>query len=133
MLDTSALARRQKPAIATLLDHLIDSGLVACCIASDLEAGVMARNRREFRKLRDERASWLVVEIGHEVAARARAVQGRLVAKGQHRGVRSFDLLIAAAAETAGLTVLHYDRDFDRIAEVTGQDCKWIVPAGEAK
>ena len=40
------------------------------------------------------------------------------------------DLLIAAAAEARGLTVLHYAADFDRIAAVTGQPCEWVVPAG---
>ena len=40
------------------------------------------------------------------------------------------DLLIAAAAEDAGLMVLHYDADFDRIYVVTGQKCEWVVPAG---
>jgi len=30
-------------------------------------------------------------------------------------------LLIAAAAELAGLTVLHLDKDFDLIASITGQ------------
>ena len=40
------------------------------------------------------------------------------------------DLLIAAAAEANGLTVLHYDADFDRISAVTGQRSEWVVPAG---
>ena len=40
------------------------------------------------------------------------------------------DLLVAAAAERAGLTVLHYDQDFDLIAEVTGQPTEWVVPRG---
>ena len=52
-----------------------------------------------------------------------------LAAKSQ-RGRKIPDLLIAAAAEGAGLAVLHYDTDFDRIAEVTRQPCEWIVPAG---
>jgi len=36
----------------------------------------------------------------------------------------------SAAAEAAGLTVLHYDHDFDLIAEVTGQPVEWVVPRG---
>jgi hypothetical protein len=40
------------------------------------------------------------------------------------------DLLIAAAAEKAGLVLLHYDADFDQIARVTGQICEWVVPSG---
>lgn len=35
-----------------------------------------------------------------------------------------------AAAETAGLTVLHYDADLERIAEVTGEPMQWVVPRG---
>ena len=40
------------------------------------------------------------------------------------------DLVIAAAAEAAGATVLHYDADFDRVAKLTGQPVKWIAPRG---
>jgi predicted nucleic acid-binding protein len=40
------------------------------------------------------------------------------------------DLIIAAAAEAAELTVLHYDRDFDHIASVTGQPTEWIAHPG---
>jgi predicted nucleic acid-binding protein len=40
------------------------------------------------------------------------------------------DLVIAAAAEAAGLTVLHYDDDYDRIASITRQPVEWIAPAG---
>jgi hypothetical protein len=42
------------------------------------------------------------------------------------------DLLVAAIAQVAGVTVLHYDGDFDLIATTTGQPCEWIVPAGQA-
>lgn len=60
---------------------------------------------------------------------RAGQVQRMLAAKHQ-RGRKVPDLLIAAAAESRGPTVLHYDADFDLIASVTGQRCEWIVPAG---
>ena len=42
------------------------------------------------------------------------------------------DLVIAAVAELHGLTVMRYDADYDRIAEVTGQPAEWIVPRGSA-
>ena len=47
-----------------------------------------------------------------------------------HRQVRQPDLLIAAAAELAGLPVLHYDADYDRIGEITGQPVQWVRPRG---
>ena len=61
---------------------------------------------------------------------RAVAVQDLLAEKSQQRGAKIADLLIAAAAEAAGLVVLHYDHDFDLIAQTTGQRTEWIVPAG---
>ncbi|MCL1692728.1 MAG: PIN domain-containing protein [Actinomycetia bacterium] len=61
---------------------------------------------------------------------RAVEVQDSLADRSQQRGVKIADLLIAAAAESAGLVVLHYDHDFDVIAEVTGQPTEWILPAG---
>lgn len=63
---------------------------------------------------------------------RAREVQAQLAARGSqlHRSVKVPDLLIAAAAELAGLTLLHYDQDFDTIAGVTGQPARWLAPHG---
>ncbi len=48
-------------------------------------------------------------------------VQAALADRGQHRAPAIPDLLIAATAEVARLTVLHRDRDFDLIADTTGQ------------
>jgi predicted nucleic acid-binding protein len=45
-------------------------------------------------------------------------------------GIAPTDLLIAAAAEAAGIPVLHYDEDYDRIAAITGQDVQWLAPRG---
>jgi predicted nucleic acid-binding protein len=55
------------------------------------------------------------------IEQRAVEVQALLADRGQHRAASIPDLLIAATAELAGLTVLHLDKDFDLIAEVTGQ------------
>lgn len=54
----------------------------------------------------------------------------RLLARRSQRGRKIPDLLIAAAAEQLDVAVLHYDADFDAIASVTGQRCRWVVPAG---
>jgi len=64
------------------------------------------------------------------VLDRAMAVQDVLAERSQQRGAKIADLLIAAAAESAGLVILHYDHDFDLIAGVTGQPNEWILPAG---
>lgn len=80
--------------------------------------------------MREQRSVWPFVSMNQEVLDRATTVQDRLAKRSQQRGAKIADLLIAAAAEAAGLVVLHYDRDFDLIAEVTGQQTEWIVPAG---
>ena len=61
---------------------------------------------------------------------RATEVMGELALRGNHRSARIPDLLIAAVAERASLVLVHYDEDFDRIAEVTGQVTEWVVPRG---
>jgi predicted nucleic acid-binding protein len=48
----------------------------------------------------------------------------------RHRSVPLPDLIIAACAEAAGLTVLHYDADYERVAKLTGQRVRWVVPRG---
>ena len=50
--------------------------------------------------------------------------------RGQHRGMRVPDLVLAAIADIEGLTILHDDADFDLVAAVTGQPTEWVVPRG---
>ncbi len=128
--DTSALSRRGVPAVATRLDPLLEAGLVARCTPTDLEAGYSARSPANFERVRDLRAAWPLIRMDQDMLDVAFDVQRRLACRGQHRSVPIPDLLIAAAAASAGLVVLHYDRDFERIAEVTGQPVEWMVPAG---
>lgn len=128
--DTSALARRSKPKVAARLDPLIESGLVARCTPTDLEAGFSSSSPDEHRAMRTTRAAWPFVTMDQKVLDRAMAVQDTLAQRSQQRGAKIADLLIAAAAEVAGLVVLHYDRDFDLIASVTGQPTEWVVRAG---
>ena len=65
----------------------------------------------------------------------ARHVRGalqvqRLLAERSQRGRKIPDLLVAAVAEELTLSVLHYDGDFDLISAVTGQESRWVAPAG---
>jgi predicted nucleic acid-binding protein len=67
-----------------------------------------------------------------EIAQRAFDVQGLLAQRAEHRSVSIPHLLIAATAERYGLTVLHYDGDYDHVAAVTDQPVEWIVARGTA-
>jgi predicted nucleic acid-binding protein len=52
---------------------------------------------------------------------RAVEVLTLLADRGRRRAPSVPDLIIAATAELAGLTVLHLDKDFELIAQITGQ------------
>lgn len=80
--------------------------------------------------MREARWAWPFAEMDQSVLDRAVDVQDALAERSQQRGAEIADLLIAAAAEAADLVVLHYDHDFDLIAEITGQLTEWVVQAG---
>jgi predicted nucleic acid-binding protein len=120
LLDTSVLTRLHAP---TVRDALARAGI------SDLEIGFSARNADEWDRLADAVEAFELVETSAAHVRRAKQVQ-RLLASKHQRGRKLPDLLVAAAAEAGGLTVLHYDADFDLIAAATGQSCEWVVPAG---
>lgn len=128
--DTSVLARLTNPDVSPRLAPLLEAGLVARCTPTDLEAGYSSPNPKAHRAIRRLRAAWPLVAMDQDVLDRAVAVQDALADRSQQRGAKIADLLIAAAAEAAGLVVLHYDHDFDLIASVSGQPVEWIVPAG---
>jgi hypothetical protein len=94
------------------------------------EVGWSVRRGSEWDEIMDERRGFPRVAVTAAVCERALAVQGLLAGRGQHRAASIPDLLVAAAAEAAGLVVLHYDADFDALAAVTGQPVQWVVPRG---
>jgi predicted nucleic acid-binding protein len=129
LADKSALARMPNVDVRARLEPLLVDGLVATCGIIDLEIGFSAQTAAVHRGIRRERRSLPRARIDDEVLDRAFEVQGLLADRGQHR-LPIPDLVIAAAAESAGLTVLHYDSDFEHISEVTGQAQDWVVPRG---
>jgi len=58
---------------------------------------------------------------------RAFEVQVLLADRRRHRAPSIPDLLIAATAEKAGTTVLAADKDFDLMAEITGQPVETLA------
>lgn len=129
LIDTSVLKRLSTPEVRSVVEPLVDAGQVARTSISDLEVGFSARNAREWDHLVRSLDVFPLVDTTTAHFVRAQQVQ-RLLASKSQRGRKIPDLLIAAAAEAARLTVLHYDHDFDAITKVTGQPCSWVVPAG---
>jgi predicted nucleic acid-binding protein len=129
LADKSALARFAHPEVARRLRPLLEEGLIATCAIIDLEVLFSARSLVDYEAVRAEREGLDDVPITPEVMRRSIDVQHELARRGQHR-VPIPDLIIAAAAERAGLSLLHYDADFERIAEVTGQPQEWVASRG---
>ena len=131
LIDKSALARRQTQAsVREALDSLLMDGEVATCGIVDLQVLYSARSRRNYRDTAESLRGLPRAPLDEPCVRRALEVQGMLAERSQHRAVPLPDLLVAACAELAGLAVLHYDADFERIAKLTGQPTRWIVPRG---
>jgi predicted nucleic acid-binding protein len=129
LLDTSVLTRLREPAVRALVEPGAERGELARAGISDLEVGFSGRDAAEWDRLTEALDAFELIETSAEHVRRARQTQ-RLLAARHQRGRKLPDLLVAAAAEARGLTVLHYDADFDLIASVTGQPCEWVLPAG---
>ncbi len=129
LLDSSVLTRLGQPTVREAIEPRAKRSELARAGISDLEIGYSARNAAEWDRLLEALNAFELVETTSAHLRRARQVQ-RLLASKHQRGRKIPDLLVAAAAEAENLAVLHYDADFDRIAAVTGQPCKWVVPAG---
>ena len=123
LIDKSALVRVAISPDAAEWAGRIERGLVRIATVTRLEAGYSARSGPELRAgLRQPPLSCMPVEyLTPAIEDRAVEVLTLLADRGQHRGPSIPDLIIAAVAELAGLTVLHLDKDFDEIADVTGQ------------
>jgi predicted nucleic acid-binding protein len=131
LIDTSAWARMTQPTVHKRLATILDEGAAATCLPLDLEDGRSARNFRDAMSIRALRAKVMTeLPITAGVATRSRDLQLALTQRGHHRAASPVDLITAAVAAEYGAIVLHYDRDYDLIADVGGPRCEWVVPAG---
>lgn len=133
LADKSALARSHLPPVLAVIGPLISSGLVATCGIVESEMLFSARNVTEHDETRLRLRAFEWLPTPDEVWSRVAEVQRALTETGRHRAVPIPDLIIAATAERHGVTVLHYDGDFDVIAAVTGQPTRWVLPRGDAE
>lgn len=130
LADTSAVSRMRSPTVDARLGPLIESGEVTTCSVVELEVLYSARSAVEIHATREQRKALPFVPMEQADFDRAAEVMEELAARGRHRSVGIPDLLIAAAAERAGMKVLHYDSDFEAIASFTEQPTEWVVPWG---
>lgn len=135
LADTTAWSwsrRRAYPELRGAFDAALIDGELATCDMVRLELLHSARNATEFAGIRAELEALPDCPIGEAQWDRALWVYEQLSEHGGafHRSVKHPDLLIAAAAESAGVALLHYDADYDAIAAITGQPTRWLAPKG---
>jgi len=123
LVDKSALVRLGDSPDADAWAERVERGLVRITTVTRLEVGFSARSGQDARTMltRPPLSAMPVEYLTPVIEDRALAVQLLLARQGRHRGPSIPDLVVAAAAELAGLTVLHLDKDFDLIAGITGQ------------
>jgi len=123
LIDKSALVRLADSPDAADWASRIQRGLVRIATVTRLEVGYSARSGAQARTaLRSVPLVAMPVEyLTPSIEERAVEVQLLLAEQGQHRAPSIPDVIIAAIAELAGLTVLHVDKDFELIAALTGQ------------
>jgi len=123
LIDKSALVRLADSPDAAEWASRIQRGLVRIATVTRLEVGYSARSGAQARTaFRSAPLAAMPVEyLTPTIEDRSVALQLLLAEQGQHRAPSIPDLIIAAIAELAGLTVLHLDKDFELIAALTGQ------------
>ncbi len=123
LIDKSAFVRLAASPDAEQWSSNIERGLVRISTVTLLEVGYSARTADELRSghAHPPLASMPVEYLTPSIEDRAVEVQTLLAQRGQHRAVAIPDLLIAASAELAQLTVLHVDKDYELIAAITSQ------------
>lgn len=130
LIDKSALVRVAASIDAEVWADRMSRGLIRVAAVTRLEVGFSARGGGKARSVFSSAPiNLLPVEYSTPaIENRALEVQFLLADRGQHRAPSIPDLLIAATAELAGLTVLHVDKDFELISEITTQPVERLRP-----
>ncbi len=121
---------RRFPKLASWFNAQVRAGRVLVCDLVILELVRLTPNESRAREVADRLEAFESVPMPATLWGRARSLQLQLAVAGDHRRVPPVDLLIGAAAETAGVPVVHYDRDYERLARVSSLDARWLMPDG---
>lgn len=131
LVDTSVyVLQGQHRQVRRRFETLLTEGRLAACQMTALEYLNNARDPKSYELLWDALHAHRWIDVTRAAMDRATEVHRAMAGGSQHRNFRLPDLIIAAAAELAGATVLHYDADYDRIAQVTGQPVEWVAARG---
>jgi predicted nucleic acid-binding protein len=121
---------RRFPHLATWFNAQVAAGMVLACDLVALELTRLAPNEARAREVAERLELFEQVPMPEELWRRTRELQVQLAGNGDHRRVPPVDLLLAACAEAAGVPLVHYDRDYERIAAVSSVEQRWLVTDG---
>jgi predicted nucleic acid-binding protein len=131
IVDTSAWMRAGHPAVFERWKRAQSTGRLRVGPVGRLEILFTARDGPRFDMLAEEMAVLTSAPLTRSVLRAAengmRALAHR--SAGAHR-IPIVDYLTAAAAQETGAAVLHYDHDYDTLAEVMVFDSVWLAPPG---
>ncbi|MFE2105090.1 PIN domain nuclease [Kitasatospora sp. NPDC059463] len=132
LIDSSAAVRLLKrPSALAAWSEALTAGRVGMCSAVEAELLYSARSVSEMRAMSaqfDRLYTWWVTP--DDVWRHVRELRFTLAESGAHRSAGVVDLLLAATALHHGLTVLHYDRDFETIAKHAELKTRWLAEPG---
>jgi predicted nucleic acid-binding protein len=121
---------RRFPHLASWFNAQVKAGRVLVCDLVILEIVRLAPNEARARDVAARLNSFESVPMPTTLWPRARQLQASLATNGEHRRVPPADLLIGCAADQAAVPLMHYDRDYERIARVSTLEQHWFVPDG---
>jgi len=131
LADTSVyVLQARHAAVRKRFAELLTEGRIAGCQMTALEYLNNAPDPAGYEIIWGALAAQRWIEVTSAAMDRAMEIHRELARRSQHRHFRLPDLIIAATAEQAGATVLHYDADYDRIAAVTRQPTEWVAEQG---
>lgn len=135
LLDNSAWARLEHPSLpqrrAEAVAAWLEQGRLVVCLPFLLEAGYSARSGADHAALIGDLLALPRLVIDEQVEERALDAQRQLARVGHHR-MPPVDLILAALADTHGLGILHYDNDYDLLADKTNlsYESVWLADRG---
>lgn len=121
---------RRFPELTSWFNAQVTAGRVLVCDLVVLELIRLTPNESRAKEVAERLAAFEHVAMPADLWRRARELQLLLSAGADHRRVPPVDLLIGAAAERANVPVVHYDRDYERLARVSALRHHWLVPDG---
>jgi hypothetical protein len=129
--DKSVWDRARLPQVRPLWEQALRADQIATCSTSRLELLYSARGVDEFASWEADLAALRDIPITRPELAAAVGAMRDLIEHGErHHRVPLPDVILAATAAGAGAGVLHYDKHFDRLAEVLSFRSQWVVPRG---